>query len=67
MGEDPDEQEKLPEWYVVVQAAKWLGVAPWDLLDQPVWWTHWGIAGKVAEARAEKTLTERARAKAKKR
>ena len=65
MGEEPGVADEFPEWYVVVQAAKWLGVKPWDLLEQPVWWLHWGLAGRAAEAKAEKTLNERAAARAK--
>jgi hypothetical protein len=66
MGAGPEEvADTFPDWYVTVQAAKWLGVAPWDLMKQPLYWTHWGLAGRSAENKAEKILTERARAKAK--
>jgi hypothetical protein len=31
MGECPDD-------YALIQAAKYLGVAPWDLMRQPTFW-----------------------------
>lgn len=69
MGATPEEvaDNEAPEWYALVQAAKWLGVAPWELLDKPIHWLHWGLAGRKAEAGAERTLNERAKNKAKRR
>ena len=66
MGAGPEEvAEQFPDWYLTVQAAKWLGVTPWELMEQPLYWTHWGLAGRSAENRAEKILTDRAKAKRK--
>ena len=31
MGESPD-------WYDLIEAARYLGVAPWDLEDAPTYW-----------------------------
>ena len=59
--------ETFPEWYLLVQAAKWLGVAPWDLMEKPIWWMHWALAGRVAENKAEKIMTERQTKKSKRR
>lgn len=37
---------EIPEWWNVVQAARYLGVAPWDLLAQPTIWTHIALAAQ---------------------
>jgi hypothetical protein len=29
---------ECPEDYALVQAAKYYGVAPWELLKQSIWW-----------------------------
>ena len=56
-----------PEWYVTVQAAKYLGVAPWELLRQPMYWTEWAIHAHQAEAHAQKAQQEREQRKSRKR
>jgi hypothetical protein len=30
-------------------AAKWLGVPPWALLEQPAFWTEWARSAQSAE------------------
>lgn len=45
MGEEPS-------WYGLLQAAKYLGVAPWDLAQRPVWWTEIALAARGAESYA---------------
>lgn len=67
MGATPDEVEDYPEWYVVMRAAKWLGVPPWELAEKPVWWMQWAVLAMGAENRAEKTLNERAAKRSKRR
>ena len=42
----------MPEWYVLVRAARYLGVAPWDLAAQPALWREWALAAESAEAAA---------------
>lgn len=37
-----------PYQYTVIEAAKWLGVAPWDLMQQPVCWITWALNHKRA-------------------
>lgn len=32
-----------PEWFVLMKVAKWLGVAPWDLAQQPVGWYRMAV------------------------
>lgn len=55
-----------PDWYTVVQAAKYLGVAPWDLMRQPIYWTEWAIHSNHAEATAQKNQQERQQRRGKK-
>jgi hypothetical protein len=50
----------IPDWYVLIRAAKYLGVAPWDLLNQPGIWTSWAITAQNAEADAEAEMMRRA-------
>lgn len=40
----------LPEWFVLVRAAKYLNVAPWELARQPLYWFEWALAAMTAEA-----------------
>lgn len=28
----------MPDWYPLMRAARYLGVPPWELLDQPLFW-----------------------------
>jgi hypothetical protein len=41
-----------PEWYPLVRAAKYLGVPPWELARQPLYWTEVALAAMDAERRA---------------
>ena len=45
----------MPDWYEAIAAAKYLGVAPWDLLEQPKIWRDWAMQGAGAEAQAQKS------------
>jgi hypothetical protein len=47
------EMGDMPEWYITIQAAKYLGVPPWDLADRPMAWQEWAVAARNAEAAAE--------------
>lgn len=47
-----------PEWYSHLKAAKYLGVAPWDLLEQPVHWREWAIQAERAEQESQKQIEE---------
>lgn len=52
---------EVPAWYTLVKAARYLGVAPWDLARKPLWWTHVALASQGAEAHAaQKTRDRRA-------
>ena len=49
----------VPDWYITVRAAKYLGVAPWELLDRPVIWTSWALEASNAEDSARKQKEQR--------
>jgi len=53
----------IPDWYLTIRAAKYLGVPPWDLMDKSRIWMMWALHAEAAEARAEKALMERAKRK----
>lgn len=43
-----------PDWYKVITAARFLRVAPWDLLRQPVVWQEWARGAMSAEGEARR-------------
>ena len=47
---------ELPDWYTTLRAAKYLGVAPWDLALQPLVWEQWAIEALAAEGAAEEEM-----------
>jgi hypothetical protein len=50
----------MPDWYPLLRAARYLRVAPWDLLRQPIVWRDWALMSEAAEAEAGvKDVTER--------
>ena len=57
---------ECPEWYDVIRAAKYLGVAPWELLAQPIHWRQWATAAEQAENEARRQLEAAAKKKGKK-
>jgi hypothetical protein len=53
----PPDEEQIEEWNFF-QCAKWLGVAPWDLLDRSIAWinkaTYYAnIEAEIQEMRAK--------------
>lgn len=50
---------ELPTWYFVIRAARYLGVPPWELADQPIFWMRVALAVEGAEAEAEKAREQR--------
>jgi len=42
----------MPEWYPLIRAAHYLGVAPWELMMQPIAWQEWALMAESAEAPA---------------
>lgn len=45
---------EIPEWYALFRAAKYLGVAPWELAKRPAIWMQWALAAEGAEGHAER-------------
>lgn len=50
---------ECPEWYALIQAAKYLGVPPWELMEQSVWWQDKALIAMTAENEAQKILNEK--------
>lgn len=44
----------MPDWYPLLRAARYLGVAPWDLLEQPAFWLRVALDAEAAENEAER-------------
>ena len=42
----------LPDYYSLLRAARYLGVAPWDLLEQSSLWQTWALTAEAAEGEA---------------
>jgi len=45
---------ECPDWYLIVRAAQYLGVAPWDLMKQSIFWRCKAIIAMEAEESARK-------------
>lgn len=54
-------QGSLPDWYPVLRAARYLGVSPWLLIEQPYAWTSWALTSEYVEDEVRKLLDEQAR------
>jgi hypothetical protein len=53
----------VPAWYLLIKAAKYLGVPAWELLDRPVTWQQYALEAEAAENRAQTKAQERANRK----
>ncbi len=40
---------EVPDWYMLGRAAKFWGVAPWELANQPVIWREWALQAERSE------------------
>lgn len=40
---------EVPDWFILLKAARYLGVPPWDLAQKPYWWINIAIAAESAE------------------
>lgn len=47
-----------PDWYALIAAAKYLGVAPWQLLEQSAWWQYVALKAMTAEKQAQDILRQ---------
>ncbi len=54
---------KPPHWYLLIRAAKYLGVPPWDLEQAPIEWFYRALAAEEAEAKAEADHVKRLRSR----
>lgn len=45
-----------PDWYAVIQAARYLSVAPWELAQQPIFWRDKAFLAMTAEKQARDIL-----------
>jgi hypothetical protein len=52
---------KCPDWYNTMQAAKYLNVAPWELIEQSIWWIDKAITAMNAETEAMKIKEQQRR------
>lgn len=45
---------EAPDWWFLIRAARYLGVAPWDLARQPVFWMDAALVTETVEAEYQK-------------
>lgn len=64
-GEGSTDDPGVPAWYSLIRAARYLGVPPWELLKQPIYWMEWALQSENAEDAAEAHHQQRAEAKQK--
>jgi hypothetical protein len=43
---------KAPPIFLLLRAAKYLGVPPWELAEKPMVWQHYALLMESAEAQA---------------
>lgn len=53
----------LPHWYRIVKAAQYLKVRPWELAEQPIYWTLVAEAASTADDLAAKRAEEQTKGK----
>lgn len=61
MGEEIEDLAECPDWYALIQAAKYLEVPAWDLLKAGVWWQDRALIAMSVETEARKILDGRQR------
>lgn len=54
---------EMHDWYVLIRAAKYLGVAPWELAEKPIAWMNWALAAEDIDDSLEREMAKRARGK----
>jgi len=59
LGEET-ETAYCPDWYPIIQAAKYLNVSPWELLDRSVWWRDKALIAMAAESQAQEIRDKQA-------
>lgn len=48
----------MPDWYPLMRAARWMRVAPWDLLKQPAVWQTWALESEKIDAEVQDELAK---------
>lgn len=48
-----------PEWYPLLKAARYLGVAPWELMNRPRMWFEWALTAQAAENEAQTMILKK--------
>lgn len=51
-----DTDYACPDWYVHIQAARYLKVPPWELVKQSVYWRDKALAAMSAEHEANEII-----------
>lgn len=46
-------EARIPDWYPLLRAARYLKVAPWELMEQPMAWQQWANIAEAAEIEAQ--------------
>lgn len=49
----------LPDWYVLIRAARYFNVAPWELAAQPIIWVEYALSAEKAEYDAGEQIRKR--------
>jgi hypothetical protein len=44
---------EMPWWYPLLVAARYLGVAPWELAQQPIFWKRVALQARRSEEKAQ--------------
>jgi hypothetical protein len=52
----------MPDWYPLARAARYWGVPPWELYEQPLYWQVWALTAEAAENEAQDELSKREQA-----
>lgn len=60
LGQEPGPPLELPEWYLNLRAARYLGVAVWELEEQHALYKYQALEAESAEATARDELERRA-------
>lgn len=50
---------EAPDWWFHVRAARYLGVSPWDLAGQPVFWRNVALISEDVEAQFQQDMQRR--------
>lgn len=48
----------LPAWYPLLRAARYLGVAPWELMERPAIWMDWALIAEAATNEAQESVAK---------